>query len=139
MNFFLPVKIITYLIICLSLISNLYAEVKPTFKQSISLAGLVSKPSDIDFNPDGSKVFFTAFGNDRIHQFKLTTPFDISTIDSSQTEVKHSIVGDPQGFAFNSTGTKVFIKNNGAGLRSYSLATPYELSGATADDSYTGT
>ena len=139
MNFFLPLKIITYLIICLSFISNSYAEVKPIFKQSFSLAGLVSKPSDIDFNPDGSKVFFTAFGNDRIHQFKLTTPFDISTIDSSQTEVKHSIVGDPQGFAFNSTGTKVFIKNNGAGLRSYTLTTPYELSGSTADDSYTGT
>ncbi len=139
MNFFLPVKIITYLVICLSFISNSYAEVKPIFKQSFSLAGLVSKPSDIDFNPDGSKVFFTAFGNDRIHQFKLTTPFDISTIDSSQTEVKSSIIADPQGFAFNSTGTKVFIKNNGAGLRSYTLATPYELSGATADDSYTGT
>ena len=101
MKFLLQVKIFIYLIFYLFFSLHSFAEVKPTFKQSISLAGLVSKPSDIDFNPDGSKVFFTAFGNDRIHQFKLTTPFDISTIDSSQTEVKHSIVGDPQGFAFN--------------------------------------
>ena len=37
--------------------TNLKAEVKPTFKQSFSLNGIVNSPADVDFSPDGTKLY----------------------------------------------------------------------------------
>ena len=83
MNFFLPVKIITYLIICLSFISNSYAEVKPSLLRTVSLTNIVKSPSDVRFNPAGTKIFFSYLhsGANVLLKFNVDTPFYISTIE----------------------------------------------------------
>ena len=108
MNFFLPVKIITYLIICLSFISNSYAEVKPTLLRTVSLTNIVKSPSDVRFNPEGTRIFFSDFrsGADVLIQFDVDTPFNISTIDfNSKVELATNgsvdNIQQPQGFEFN--------------------------------------
>ena len=71
MNFFLPVKIITYLIICLSFISNSYAEVKPSLLRTVSLTNIVKSPSDVRFNPAGTKIFFSDFILEQMFYYNL--------------------------------------------------------------------
>ena len=120
--------------------TNLKAEVKPTFKQSFSLNGIVNSPADVDFSPDGTKIFFTSFHEDVLYQFTLTTPFDISTIDTS-SEVQLDIgTGDDdigsfsQGHAFNSDGTKIFaVSSPDSKLNAHTLTTPYDLSDFSQD------
>ena len=146
MNFFLPVKIITYLIIYLSFISNSYAEVKPSLLRTVSLTNIVKSPSDVRFNPAGTRIFFSdfRFGENVLIQFDVDTPFNISTIDfNSKVELATNGGGidnitDPQGFEFNSDGTKVFAINNGGGFNAHLLSTPYDFSNATmvADDGF---
>ena len=146
MNFFLPVKIITYLIIYLSFISNSYAEVKPSLLRTVSLTNIVKSPSDVRFNPAGTRIFFSDFrsGENVLIQFDVDTPFNISTIDfNSKVELATNGGGidnitDPQGFEFNSDGTKVFAINDGGGFNAHLLSTPYDFSNATmvADDGY---
>ena len=145
MNFFLPVKIITYLIICLSFISNSYAEVKPSLLRTVSLTNIVKSPSDVRFNPAGTKIFFSDFhsGANVLLQFDVDTPFNISTIDfNSKVELATNggvdNIQQPQGFEFNSDGTKVFAINDGGGFNAHLLSTPYDFSSATrvADDGF---
>ncbi len=145
MNFFLPVKIITYLIICLSFISNSYAEVKPSLLRTVSLTNIVKSPSDVRFNPEGTRIFFSDFrsGADVLIQFDVDTPFNISTIDfNSKVELATNgsvdNIQQPQGFEFNNDGTKVFAINNGGGFNANLLSTPYDFSSATrvADDGF---
>ncbi len=146
MNFFLPLKIITYLIICLSFISNSYAEVKPSLLRTVSLTNIVKSPSDVRFNPAGTRIFFSdfRFGENVLIQFDVDTPFNISTIDfNSKVELATNGGGidnitDPQGFEFNSDGTKVFAINDGGGFNAHLLSTPYDFSNATmvADDGF---
>ena len=121
--------------------TNLKAEVvKPTFKQSFSLNGIVNSPADVDFSPDGTKIFFTAFHEDVLYQFTLTTPFDISTLDTS-SEVQlnigtgdDSIASFSQGHAFNSDGTKIFaVSSPDSKLNAHTLTTPYDLSDFSQD------
>ena len=74
-------------------------------------------------------------------QFTLTTPFDISSIDTS---TKVSIIVDagvdalagPEGFAFSNDGKKVFIIDFGDKMQVNTLETAYDLTNATrvADD-----
>ena len=134
------IKLFLLIVVLTSKLTILNAEVKPTFKQSFSLNGIVNSPADVDFSPDGTKIFFTSFHEDVLYQFTLTTPFDISTLDTS-SEVQLDIgTGDDdigsfsQGHAFNSDGTKIFaVSSPDSKLNAHTLTTPYDLSDFSQD------
>ena len=136
------------IVVLTSKFTILNAEVKPTFNKKFDLTGgVVDHPADVKFSPDGRKVFLLEFssGNDtsdvELIQFTLTTPFDISSIDTS---TKVSIIVDagvdalagPEGFAFSNDGKKVFIIDFGDKMQVNTLETAYDLTNATrvADD-----
>ena len=137
-------RILTLLILILTFqLNSAYAErVKPTFKQSFSLNGIVNSPADVDLSPDGTKIFFTAFHENILYQFNLTTAFDISTLDtSSEVQLDLNAGSDDigtfsQGHAFNSDGTKIFAVSSNGPLNAHTLTTPYDLSNFSqvADD-----
>ena len=91
---FLKVLIILFFL----LISKSFAVVLPVFKQSTLVPDLsgdgVGGPGDVTLSPDGTKIHFTNFTNDskpatldKLRQFTLSKPFDISTLDTA-TEVQ---------------------------------------------------
>ena len=111
--------VVKIFVILFLLSSNLFAEVKPTLLRTVSLTNIVKSPSDVRFNPAGTRIFFSDFrsGENVLIQFDVDTPFNISTIDfNSKVELATNGGGidnitDPQGFEFNSDGTKVFAIN----------------------------
>jgi len=142
------IKVLLLIVVLTSKFTILNAEVKPTFNKKFDLTGgVVDHPADVKFSPDGRKVFLLEFssGNDtsdvELIQFTLTTPFDISSIDTS---TKVSIIVDagvdalagPEGFAFSNDGKKVFIIDFGDKMQVNTLETAYDLTNATrvADD-----
>ena len=137
--------VVKIFVILFLLSSNLFAEVKPTLLRTVSLTNIVKSPSDVRFNPAGTRIFFSDFrsGANVLIQFDVDTPFNISTIDFN-SKVELATNGDvdniqqPQGFEFNSDGTKVFAINNGGGFNAHLLSTPYDFSSATrvADDGF---
>ena len=138
--------VVKIFVILFLLSSNLFAEVKPTLLRTVSLTNIVKSPSDVRFNPAGTRIFFSdfRFGENVLIQFDVDTPFNISTIDfNSKVELATNGGGidnitDPQGFEFNNDGTKVFAINGGGGFNAHLLSTPYDFSNATmvADDGY---
>ena len=136
MKFLFRIKIFIYLIFCLFFSLHSFAEVKPIFKQKLSLNGIINSPSEVSLSPDGKKIFFTVFATNKFEQYTLTVPFDISSLDTS-TKIEFDLnagsddVDLAQGHAFNSDGTKFFVVSkteDATQLNAHSLSRPYDLS-----------
>jgi hypothetical protein len=90
------------------------------------------------FKPDGTKLYVVNDKNATLHQYTLSTPWEISTQSLTKSKdlniaVNHNIAG----LAFNDTGTKMYT-SNGIGVRTktidqYTLSTAWDISTATYD------
>ena len=114
-------------------------------KANTNLSGEVEQPdiASIKFSPDGTKVFVSDHDNtnvnDGVHQYTLSTPWDISTLDAS-TRISVDInTGDnhdrnsKKPILFNGDGTKFFIFGTFSGTLSvYNLTSPYDISSVSA-------
>ena len=91
-------------------------------------------PHAIEFKPDGTKIFVTTNKNPTsVYQYKLTTPWDTSTLEH-ETRYQVDIAGGTdykqqvRALAFKPDGTRMFIgeKNNDQ-IREYILTIPFDL------------
>ena len=114
-------------------------------KANTNLEGETEEPdiAGIKFSPDGKKVFVSDHDNtdvnDGVHQYTLSTPWDISTLDASTRTSVDINTGDLTGknskkpILFNNDGTKFFIFGTfGGTLVVYNLTTPYDISSISA-------
>ncbi len=64
----------------------------------------------ISSNNDGSKIYMAGFANDSVHEYRLTTPYDISTM-TTVSRCKTVAIDDtnPKGLSFSSDGAKSFM------------------------------
>ena len=77
---------------------------------SFSVTGQEGTPMALTFNPDGNKMYVTGFSSDSVHQYSLSTGFDLST--ASYDSVSFSVAGQegsPRSIAFKSDGSKMYI------------------------------
>jgi len=102
---------------------------------SFSMSSQDSAVSGIAFNSDGTKMYMVGYTNDSIHQYSLSTGFDVST--ASYDSVSFSVSSQelvPTGLAFNTDGTKMYISgNNSTRIYQYTLSTGFDLSTASYD------
>lgn len=107
---------------------------KSAVQASQSLASEDPVPSGMAFNNDGSKIFMVGFVTNAIYEYNLTTPFDLST--KSAVQVSTSVATEdtaPQGIAFNSDGSKIFVVGGfNEEIYEYNLTTSFDLSTKSA-------
>ncbi len=139
-----------FLILILFLLIFVPVQAEPTRtytgnKANTNLSGETEQPdiAGIKFSPDGTKVFVSDHDNtdvnDGVHQYTLSTPWDISTLDAS-TRISVDInTGDNHNknskkpILFNGDGTKFFIFGTfGGTLSVYNLTSPYDISSVSA-------
>jgi surface protein len=95
-----------------------------------------SSPSGMFFKPDGTKIYITGSTNDRVYQFPLSTPWDLSTVDASNS-FNDSLSIAPQAslvqsISFKPDGTKMYIVGSTSDLVSeYDLSIPWDTSSAS--------
>ncbi len=85
----------------------------------------------IAFNTDGSKMFVSTTWSDRIEQFTLSVPFDLSSTITRGTPLLNSDrgkVNNPYSLQFNTDGTKMFFVQLGGDLFEFSLSTAFDIS-----------
>ena len=91
-------------------------------------------PQGIEFNTDGTKMFVTeSIGSNQLHEFTLTTGFNLSTMVNDGTHVTSDVLSDtllsPHGIAFSKDGTKMFVVSNDRnGINSNDSVNEYSLS-----------
>lgn len=93
-----------------------------------SVSSYETVPQDVAFNADGTKMFVVGSTSDKIHEWTLSTGFDLS---STVTYVSGTSLGTtvPAHFAFNPTGTKmVVVDYNSYQAKAYNLSTGFDSS-----------
>ena len=93
----------------------------------------------VAFNPDGTKMFITGSASDKIHQYSLSTGFDLT---STVTFVKSSASitsqeGNPEVILFNDDGTKIYITGRVSdAVHEYDLGSAYDVGSLTLVTSF---
>ena len=97
----------------------------------------VGEPEELEFSPDGTKMFVLDNTGNDVNEFKLTTGFDISTASYVQTLIVDVEENTPTGLAFTYGGTKMFITGwERDTVIEYTLSTAFDISTASMGDSY---
>ena len=92
-----------------------------------------NSPTGVSFNPNGTRMYVTGTSGNRIMQYTLTTPFDISTSTLLEGSICNfsAVANDGLNINFNSDGTKVFLTDTSSGVEDieiFSLTTAYDVS-----------
>ena len=94
-------------------------------------------PTAVKFNADGTKMFVTGTNNDNVHQYALTTGFDVSSASFTQTLVT-TVDSDNFGLDFKPDGTKMYITGNQNNkIYEYNLSSAFDISSATFNQDLT--
>ena len=99
-------------------------------------------PQGLEFNTDGTKMFVIhRSGDNSLHEFTLTTGFDLSTMVNDGSDVKSTVIDDLNGafgIAFSSDGTKMFVVENSNAsdgtdqtVNEYTLTTGFDITTAS--------
>jgi DNA-binding beta-propeller fold protein YncE len=109
-----------------------------SFVDSLNTRSQEGAASGLAFSKSGDKMFVMGAKTlDAVHEYTLTTPWDISTasfVDSFSVQAQE---GDPTGLAFSKSGDKMFITGaNGDDVNEYTLTTPWDISTASFVDSF---
>lgn len=104
--------------------------------KSKSVSAQDTAAQSIEFRDDGSKMFMLGSTNDRIYEYNLSIPWDISTATYSTNFF--SVAGQeiaPQGMAFSSDGRKVLVVGStNDTVYQYSLSTAWNISTCSYDN-----
>jgi hypothetical protein len=77
---------------------------------SFNITSQEADPRNISFNSDGTKMYMVGNSNDTVHQYSLSTAFDISTASYDNSSlILASQDSDPHALAFNNDGTKMYM------------------------------
>jgi hypothetical protein len=103
---------------------------------SFSVASQDNSPTDLAFSPLGTKMFMVGYGADNVHQYTLSSGFDLST--ASYDSVSFSVSSQDSGPAsieFSPLGTKMFMLGFGSSnVHQYTLSSGFDLSTASYDN-----
>ncbi len=116
---------------------NLNALAAPTDNDvvSIDLTADEEVTDGITFNNDGTKMFFSGTNSDKVHEYHLSTPYDMTSGSMSDQGIELSITeGKTQDIEFNLDGTKLFVIGvTNDTVYEYTLTTGFDLTTASTD------
>lgn len=100
---------------------------------SFSVSTEDSTPSDIFFKPDGTKMYIIGYTSDRVHQYSLSTAWDITTASyDSKDALITTQENTPHSLVFNSDGTSFYAAGNTADtIFQYDMTTAWDVSTAS--------
>lgn len=102
---------------------------------SFFVGGEETAPSSILFSPDGLKLFVTGTVSDRVHQYSLVTPWDLSTASYDNVSLYIGAQDlSPSGLAVSPDGLKLYVSGTQTDrIYQYSLTSAWSLTGASYD------
>ena len=109
---------------------DLYGRV---FVHAISVADQVDTPRDVAFSNDGLKMFVVDSNQDKVHEYTLSTAFDVSTAIHVDFLSVAGLESTPKGMAFSNDGAKMFVVGTGSdNVNEYTLNSVYPITVTTA-------
>jgi len=106
-----------------------------SYVQNFSVASQSTDPRGLSFKPDGTKMYVLLINVDRVYQYSLSTPWNISTAsyDSASFSVSAQ-EATPDGMFIKPDGTKLYVCGPTSDrIYQYTLSTAWDISTATYD------
>lgn len=104
---------------------------------SLNVGGQDTSPQGFVFNQDGSKLYMVGSGSGAVHEYELSTAYDLSS--ATATSVSFTIStqdSSPTGIEFNPAGDKMYILGaTGDNIYEYDLSVPFSLTSASYSSS----
>jgi len=99
------------------LLTTAYDISSASFVDAFVTTGEDASPKGVAFDATGDRVYVLGADSGQLAQYPLVTEFDVSTTQAvtSQTSIRTNSI-QPQGFSFNSDGTKMFVIGVGGTL-----------------------
>ena len=96
--------------------------------ESFSVRSQAPDPFDAEFSNDGTKMFVIDKERDDVHEYTLSTAFDVSTTTPADAFSVASEGASPRGVAFSNDGTKMFVVGSSSlSVNEYALSSTYPL------------
>lgn len=100
---------------------------------SVVAANSETNMRDVDFKPDGTKMYMFGGGNDSVQEYALSTAWDISTATYTDNYIQGQD-GQSKNLAFNDDGTKMYLLGTANdSVYQYTLSTAWDVSTASYD------
>ena len=92
-----------------------------------------SNTRNVYFSPDGAKMYVAGETSDAVHEYDLSTSWDVSTATFNQSFVDTTRLSFAAGLFFKTDGTKMYVTNRSTTtLYEFALSTAWDVSTATA-------
>jgi sugar lactone lactonase YvrE len=102
-----------------------------SFVQLFSVSTQDIGPTGLFFKPDGLKMYITGTSSDSVHEYSLSTAWDISTASFVQSFSISSLDINPSDIFFKPDGTRMYLIGQNSGVIEYKLSTPWNISTAS--------
>ena len=105
--------------------------------QSFSVASQEGSPQGLFFSGDGTKMYVIGIASDTVHEYTLSTAWDVSTASYTQGFSISAQEASPYGVAFKTDGTKMYVVGSSSdNVNEYTLSTAWDVSSAAFSRSY---
>ncbi len=90
-------------------LSNPTLQKQSTGTSDKTFQTIESQPSGFTFSSDGSKMFITGKNKDKVQEFNLSTPFDLSSVSRTNGYDISGQIDAVGGVSFSADGLKMFV------------------------------
>jgi sugar lactone lactonase YvrE len=103
--------------------------------------GDVATAGDLYVSPDGVNLYVVSSVNNRVTQYEMTTPYELSTLQSTSKEFyTGSFATTPNGLTFGANGSYMYVLNGGTDIiYQCNLATAWDITTAVPAAQFTST
>ena len=112
-----------------------------SYDSDFSVSSQDTRPQRVSFKSDGAKMYLLGYAGDKVYQYTLSIPWDLST--ATYDTVSLSVVSQdtyPRDISFKPDGTKMYLVGyNSQSIYQYTLSTPWDLSTASYDSVFFST
>ena len=108
-----------------------------SFYNNFSVGGQEGTPYGFAWNADGSKFFVVGSGSGAVHEYACSVAYNVTTASYTDYFSVSPQDSSPQGLAFNTDGTRMFVLGNtNNSVFEYQLTTGFDVSTASYTDSF---
>ena len=102
---------------------------------SFSVGSQDTVPTDLAFNPDGTKMFILGKTGDNVYEYALSSAWVVSSASYTRSFSISSQETGPQGLFFSEDGLNMFVLG-GAGVNKYVLSSAFDISSASHSQAF---
>jgi DNA-binding beta-propeller fold protein YncE len=103
-----------------------------SFVQSFSISAKETDAFGLFFKPDGTEMYITGIVSDSVHQYSLSSAWDVSTASFTRSFSVSAKETAPEDVFFKDDGTKMYIIGSDSdSTHEYTLSTAWDISTAS--------